>query len=111
MTYEGQAYAWPSLQTPGGRRPVLSWNRIHKMKKIIAAAALLTAPMTVLASPALAADFVTLHLTIDVAAPIDKVWSRVGGYCQMDWLDRGCQFTAGAGEVGTIRQLSNKGVV
>ncbi|MEJ0022876.1 MAG: SRPBCC family protein [Alphaproteobacteria bacterium] len=75
------------------------------MKKIIAAAALLTA----LAGPALAADFVTLHLTIDVAAPIDKVWSRVGGYCQMDWLGRECQFASGAGEVGTIRRLGNKG--
>jgi hypothetical protein len=74
------------------------------MRKIIAAAAMLTA----LAGPALAADFATLHLTIDVAAPIDKVWSRVGGYCQMDWLGRECRFTSGAGEVGTIRQLTNK---
>jgi opacity protein-like surface antigen len=75
------------------------------MKKIIAAAALLAA----LADPVLAADFATLHLTMDVDAPIDKAWSRVGGYCQMDWLGRGCQFTSGAGEVGTIRHLTNKG--
>src|SRR6478609_3733766 len=77
------------------------------MKKMIAAAALLAA----LAGPALAADFVTLHLTIDVAAPIDKVWSRVGGYCQMDWIGRGCRFTSGSGEVGTIRQLTSKGAI
>jgi len=77
------------------------------MKKMIAAAALLAAP----AGPAAAADFVTLHLTIDVAAPIDTVWGRVGGYCQMDWLGRECRFASGAGEVGTIRRLSNKGVV
>jgi hypothetical protein len=73
---------------------------------MMAAAALPAA----LAGPALAADFATLHLTIDVAAPIDTVWSRVGGYCQMDWLGRECRFTSGAGEVGTIRQLTNKGV-
>jgi opacity protein-like surface antigen len=81
-------------------------ERDSQMKTIIAAATLLTA----LTGPALAADFATLHLTTDVAAPIGKVWSRVGGYCQMDWLGRECQFTSGAGEVGTIRQLTNKGV-
>jgi len=74
------------------------------MKRMIAAAML-----SALAGPALAADFVTLHLTIDVAAPIEKVWGRVGGYCQMEWLGRECRFASGSGEVGTIRRLSNKG--
>ena len=75
------------------------------MRKMYAAALL-----AAVAGPAPAADFVTLHLTIDVAAPIDTVWSRVGGYCQMDWLGRECRFTSGAGDVGTIRHLTNKGV-
>jgi Polyketide cyclase / dehydrase and lipid transport len=42
-----------------------------------------------------------------VNQPVDVVWKKVGGYCDIAaWLKVSCAYTAGAGEVGTVRRLS-----
>jgi uncharacterized protein YndB with AHSA1/START domain len=78
------------------------------MKRILSGAALLVA----LATPAFAADFVTLELTTSANAPPQKTWSRIGDYCAIkDWLGVQCAVTKGSGGVGTIRELDNGRVV
>lgn len=60
-----------------------------------------------LASPALSADYATIHLQIDVAKPVDVVWNRIGNYCDIkDWLGMTCEITAGHGDVGSTRHLT-----
>ena len=65
------------------------------------------------AAPALAADYSVIHLDTTVDKPIDAVWAKVGGYCQIqDWLKRlaPCVQT-GDGGVGTIRKLGAQGII
>jgi hypothetical protein len=81
------------------------------MQRIVAGAALAA---SLLAGPAMAADYAVIHLETTVDRPIDAVWAKVGGYCQIgDWLKRTqpCVITAGDGEVGTIRKLTPAGMV
>ncbi len=62
-------------------------------------------------SAARAADYQVLHLETVVDAPIDKTWSKVGQYCQIqDWIKRltPCVMT-GDGGVGSIRKLGPTG--
>ena len=73
------------------------------MKTAFAAAACLVA----LAAPAMAADFTVLHMYADVAAPVDKAWAKIGNYCDITiWLDLSCKFTAGSGDVGSVRRVA-----
>jgi hypothetical protein len=60
-----------------------------------------------------AADYSVIHLETTVDAPIDRTWSKVGGYCQIgDWLKRlaPCVMT-GTGDVGSIRKLGATGAI
>lgn len=58
------------------------------------------------------ADYAVLNLNVSVDAPVDVVWQKVGGYCDIQaWLKLPCSLTAGNGEVGSIRHLAiGKGV-
>ena len=56
------------------------------------------------------ADYAVLNLSIDVNAPMDVVWKKVGGYCDIAaWLHVTCNLTSGSGEVGTMRHLTIRG--
>lgn len=53
------------------------------------------------------ADYAVLNLSVAVNAPMDVVWKKVGGYCDIAaWLHVTCNLTSGTGEVGTIRHLT-----
>lgn len=58
------------------------------------------------------ADYAVLNLNISVNAPMDVVWQKVGGYCDIQaWLKAPCAITSGTGEVGSIRHLAfGKGI-
>jgi hypothetical protein len=54
-----------------------------------------------------AQDFVVIHMERNVDRPAQLVWSRVGGYCQIEaWFGTKCVFTTGNGDIGTNRQLN-----
>jgi hypothetical protein len=63
------------------------------------------APASAPAAPP--ADYAVLNLNVSVNAPVDVVWQKVGGYCDIAaWLKVKCDLTSGTGEVGTIRHLT-----
>jgi hypothetical protein len=77
------------------------------MKRILSGAALLA----VLASPALAADYMSFSLTTTANVTPEKAWSRIGDFCAIkDWLGTTCAISTGSGEVGTTRLLNNGAV-
>ena len=63
------------------------------------------APASAPAAPA--ADYAVLNLNVSVNAPVDVVWQKVGGYCDIEaWLKVKCALTSGSGDVGTMRHLT-----
>ena len=69
------------------------------------------APVVLLAfaASALAAEpeYRTIKMEIDVAKPAAEVWSKVGGYCDIDkWTTLDCKITSGDGGMGTVRVLA-----
>ena len=66
---------------------------------------------SLLAGTASAAEYATVRLTTSVNAPIDAVWKKVGGYCDITkWLPqlKTCTYTSGNGELGTVRRLADR---
>jgi hypothetical protein len=61
--------------------------------------------------------YVSIPMTIDVNAPVDRVWARVGKYCDIgEWLTNNaantCRITSGAdGEFGAMRTVGNEVLV
>jgi hypothetical protein len=54
-----------------------------------------------------AADYAVVNLSTDVDQPVDVVWKKIGGYCDIQaWLKAPCSLTSGTGEVGTVRHLA-----
>jgi hypothetical protein len=79
----------------------------HMLSAAVLAAGLLAG------SAAYAADYSVIHLDTVVDRPIDAVWAKVGGFCQIgDWLKRlaPCVMT-GDGGVGSIRKLGPTGAI
>ena len=55
-----------------------------------------------------AADWITVRNSVEVNAPVDTVWRRIGGYCAIsEWMKVSCSYTGGHGELGTVRSLMN----
>lgn len=53
------------------------------------------------------ADYAVLNLNTSVDAPVDVVWKKVGGFCDIQaWLKAPCTLTSGTGEVGSVRHLA-----
>ena len=62
------------------------------------------------AGAAAAADYAVVNLHTDVDQPVDVVWRKVGGYCDIAaWLKVSCDLTSGTGDVGTMRHLTVRG--
>ena len=56
-----------------------------------------------------AADYAVVNLHIDVDKPMNVVWKKVGGYCDIAaWLKLTCVLTSGSGDVGTVRRLADR---
>ena len=57
--------------------------------------------------------YVSLPMSIVVDAPVEKVWSRVGKYCDIgEWGFRGCDLISGKdGEIGAVRTTGHSVIV
>jgi Polyketide cyclase / dehydrase and lipid transport len=79
------------------------------MRKICFGLALALAALPAKAQDAAkpAPDYVDIHMERNVDRPAQLVWSRVGGYCQIEaWFGTKCVYTSGNGDIGTNRQLN-----
>lgn len=53
--------------------------------------------------------YVSVAMQIDVNGPVDKVWARVGKYCDIgEWGIPGCKLLSGDGDFGTVRSIANE---
>jgi hypothetical protein len=57
--------------------------------------------------------YVSLPMSIVVDAPVQKVWARVGKYCDIgEWGFRGCDLISGKeGEIGAVRTIGHSVIV
>lgn len=57
--------------------------------------------------------YVSIPMTIEVNAPVDKVWARIGKYCDIgEWGIPGCTIISGTdGEFGAVRSIGNEVLV
>ena len=55
-------------------------------------------------------NYVSIVMTVDVNAPVAKVWARVGKYCDIgEWAFPGCTIVSGKdGELGAVRSIGNE---
>ena len=54
--------------------------------------------------------YASVVMTVDVNAPVDKVWARIGKYCDIgEWAFPGCTILSGKdGELGAVRSIGNE---
>jgi hypothetical protein len=53
--------------------------------------------------------YVSIPMTINVNASVDKLWARIGKYCDIgEWGIPGCTILSGDGDVGTVRSIGNE---
>ncbi len=72
-------------------------------------AALGAAGALLASSAALAADYATIVLSVDVARPADVAWKKIGGFCDIGpVLKLKCVYTSGSGGLGTVRRLADR---
>jgi hypothetical protein len=59
------------------------------------------------------AHYVSIPMTVEVNAPVAKVWARIGKYCDIgEWGIPGCTILSGtAGEFGAVRSIGNEVLV
>ena len=51
----------------------------------------------------------SVAMRIEVNAPVDKVWARIGKYCDIgEWGIAGCTILSGDGGFGTVRSIGNE---
>ena len=56
--------------------------------------------------------YVTIPMSIEVNAPVDKVWGRIGKYCDIgEWGIPNCTILSGDGGFGTVRSIGNEVLV
>ncbi|WP_263408182.1 SRPBCC family protein [Terriglobus tenax] len=53
--------------------------------------------------------YISIPMSIEVNAPADKVWARIGKYCDIgEWGIPGCSIVSGDGGLGTIRTIGSE---
>ena len=53
--------------------------------------------------------YVTVPMTIEINAPVDKVWARIGKYCDIgEWGIPNCTILSGDGSIGTVRSIGSE---
>ena len=53
--------------------------------------------------------YVTIPMTIEINAPVDKVWARIGKYCDIgEWGIPNCTILSGDGSIGTVRSIGSE---
>ena len=79
---------------------------IRPFRCLLAAGALAA---SLFAATASAAEYTTLNLNISVDKPVDVVWKKIGGYCDISaWLKLTCVLTSGSGDLGSVRRLADR---
>jgi len=55
-------------------------------------------------------NYASVVMTVDVNAPVAKVWARVGKYCDIgEWAFPGCTIVSGKdGELGAVRSIGSE---
>ena len=55
-------------------------------------------------------NYASIVMTVDVNAPVAKVWARVGNTCDIgEWAFPGCTIVSGKdGELGAVRSIGNE---
>jgi hypothetical protein len=77
------------------------------MQLKLACAAL--AAVTLGASAARAADFVTVPLETTINAPADKAWPKISGFCQIGaWFKTTCTIAGADGQMGSVRTIAGR---
>ena len=72
----------------------------HVLKPVLAVVALL------FSLTAMAQEYVTIDMEIDINKPAAEVWEKVGDYCAIsEWLRLPCEITSGDGGMGSVRSL------
>jgi len=72
----------------------------HVLKPVLAVVALL------FFLAAMAQEYVTIDMEIDINKPAAEVWEKVGDYCSIsEWLGLNCEITSGDGGMGSVRSL------
>lgn len=72
----------------------------HVLKPVIAVVALLVS------LTAMAQEYVTIDMEIDINKPAAEVWEKVGDYCAIsEWLRLPCEIKSGDGGMGSVRSL------
>ena len=62
------------------------------------------------AAPAAKDDWVAQRNSMEIKAPVEKVWGVIGGYCEMPRVMKAsCSYTQGTGGLGTIRLMNGSG--
>jgi hypothetical protein len=80
--------------------------RKHTLRRLVALGAI---GLSMMGAQAMAADYTTIVLSVDVARPANEVWKKVGGFCQIrDWMKLKCVYTSGTGDLGTVRHLADR---
>lgn len=52
-------------------------------------------------------NYYRLELEVAIDKPAAEVWSRIGGYCDIEeWFGLDCEITQGDGGIGTVRVLN-----
>ncbi|MGI4757273.1 MAG: SRPBCC family protein [Janthinobacterium lividum] len=53
--------------------------------------------------------YVSVPMSIEVNASVDKVWGRIGKYCDIgEWGIAGCTILSGDGDFGTVRSIGSE---
>lgn len=72
----------------------------HVLKPVLAVVALLVS------LTAMAQEYVTIDMEIDINKPAAEVWEKVGDYCAIsEWAGLNCEITSGDGGMGSVRSL------
>ena len=72
----------------------------HVLKPMLAVVALL------FSLAAMAQEYVTIDMEIDINKPAADVWEKVGDYCAIsEWLRMNCEIISGDGGMGSVRSL------
>ena len=74
--------------------------------RLVTSLASVAASVVFISASAVAQEYVTIDMEIDIDKPAAEVWEKVGGYCGIsEWLGLDCDITSGDGGMGYVRSL------
>ncbi len=105
---EGLEFAGLPLLMPNNKR-LLPSEKLMNIRPLHRLAALGALGLSLCAGTAWSAEYTTINLNIEVNAPVEAVWKKVGGFCDISaWLKLTCVYTSGSGDLGSVRRLADR---